>query len=29
MPLVQLYRKAKSPLANYCQHRERKEVNVT
>jgi uncharacterized Fe-S cluster-containing radical SAM superfamily protein len=27
MPLVQLYRKAKSPLANYCQHKEpRKEV---
>ncbi|SET43828.1 radical SAM protein [Nonomuraea wenchangensis] len=29
MPLVQLYRKAKSPLANYCQHRERKEVTAT
>ncbi|MEV0227967.1 radical SAM protein [Nonomuraea sp. NPDC050786] len=28
MPLVQLYRKAKSPLANYCQHREREEVNA-
>lgn len=25
MPLVQLYRKAKAPLATYCQHRERKE----
>jgi MoaA/NifB/PqqE/SkfB family radical SAM enzyme len=29
MPLVSLYRKAKSPLANYCQHREREEVNAT
>ncbi|WP_043629870.1 radical SAM protein [Nonomuraea candida] len=29
MPLVQLYRKAKSPLARYCQHREREEVNAT
>ncbi|MFG1879593.1 radical SAM protein [Sphaerisporangium sp. NPDC049003] len=27
MPLVTLYRKAKSPLQNYCQHREREEVN--
>jgi hypothetical protein len=26
MPLVQLYRKAKAPLATYCQHREREEV---
>jgi MoaA/NifB/PqqE/SkfB family radical SAM enzyme len=26
MPLVTLYRKAKSPLRNYCQHREREEV---
>jgi MoaA/NifB/PqqE/SkfB family radical SAM enzyme len=25
MPLVQLYRKAKAPLATYCQHREREE----
>jgi MoaA/NifB/PqqE/SkfB family radical SAM enzyme len=25
MPLVQLYRKAKSPLANYCQHKEPRE----
>jgi MoaA/NifB/PqqE/SkfB family radical SAM enzyme len=25
MPLVQLYCKAKAPLAAYCQHRERKE----
>jgi MoaA/NifB/PqqE/SkfB family radical SAM enzyme len=25
MPLVTLYRKAKAPLATYCQHRERKE----
>ncbi|GAA4235884.1 hypothetical protein GCM10022254_44170 [Actinomadura meridiana] len=23
MPLVQLYRKAKAPLATYCQHREK------
>jgi MoaA/NifB/PqqE/SkfB family radical SAM enzyme len=28
MPLVQLYRKAKSPLERYCQHREREEVNT-
>ncbi|WP_276206362.1 radical SAM protein [Thermoactinospora rubra] len=27
MPLVTLYRKAKSPLSRYCQHREREEVN--
>lgn len=26
MPLVALYRKAKAPLATYCQHRERNEV---
>lgn len=26
MPLVTLYRKAKAPLATYCQHRERNEV---
>ncbi len=25
MPLVQLYRKARAPLATYCQHRERRE----
>jgi uncharacterized Fe-S cluster-containing radical SAM superfamily protein len=25
MPLVTLYRKAKAPLATYCQHKERKE----
>jgi MoaA/NifB/PqqE/SkfB family radical SAM enzyme len=25
MPLVQLYRKAKAPLATYCQHRETEE----
>jgi uncharacterized Fe-S cluster-containing radical SAM superfamily protein len=25
MPLVQLYRKAKAPLATYCQHKEREE----
>ncbi|GAA0345560.1 radical SAM protein [Actinoallomurus spadix] len=25
MPLVQLYRKAKAPLATYCQHRESRE----
>jgi MoaA/NifB/PqqE/SkfB family radical SAM enzyme len=25
MPLVQLYRKAKAPLATYCQHREPRE----
>ncbi|UBU12938.1 radical SAM protein [Nonomuraea gerenzanensis] len=29
MPLVQLYRKANSPLANYCQHGHPKEVNAT
>ncbi len=29
MPLVQLYRKAQSPLANYCQHTENgREVNT-
>ncbi|GAA3145083.1 hypothetical protein GCM10010466_40230 [Planomonospora alba] len=28
MPLVTLYRKAGSPLRNYCQHREREEVNT-
>ncbi len=28
MPLVTLYRKAKSPLRNYCQHREREEVEA-
>ncbi|NVI85816.1 hypothetical protein [Actinomadura sp. BRA 177] len=28
MPLVQLYRRAKAPLATYCQHQEpRKEVS--
>jgi hypothetical protein len=25
MPLVQLYRKAKAPLATYCQHRDPRE----
>lgn len=28
MPLVTLYRKAKSPLRNYCQHQEREEVTA-
>ncbi|MDP9863915.1 MULTISPECIES: radical SAM protein [Streptosporangium] len=28
MPLVTLYRKAKSPLRNYCQHQEREEVKA-
>ncbi|CND73121.1 Uncharacterised protein [Mycobacterium tuberculosis] len=26
MPLVQLYRKAKAPLATYCQHREKETL---
>lgn len=26
MPLAQLYRKAKAPLATYCQHKDREEV---
>ena len=29
MPLVTLYRQAKSPLANYCQHKERSETHGT
>ncbi|WP_395110012.1 radical SAM protein [Actinomadura sp. SCN-SB] len=29
MPLVQLYRKAKAPLATYCQHRERDREEVS
>jgi hypothetical protein len=28
MPLVQLYRKAKSPMERYCQHRETGEVII-
>jgi MoaA/NifB/PqqE/SkfB family radical SAM enzyme len=29
MPLVQLYRKARAPLAMYCQHREPREEEAT
>ncbi|MEV6987281.1 radical SAM protein [Sphaerisporangium sp. NPDC051017] len=28
MPLVTLYRKAKAPLATYCQHKERRETTT-